>query len=86
VALSRAYPGLTAEQRDAWELFFKVARDLDVTLKIEQFSLADSLMRLGIQGEYQYWNRSLNRAERSPVSLSATLRRSGQGWRLAAVQ
>jgi hypothetical protein len=86
VALSQAYPGLTQRERAAWEQFFKVASDFDVTLEIERFSMADSMMQLGIQGKYEYWNRSLHRTERSPVSFSATLTRGAQGWRLAAVR
>jgi serine/threonine-protein kinase len=86
VALSQAYPGLTERERAAWEQFFKVARDFAVILEIERFSMADSMMQLGIQGKYEYWNRSLHRTERAPVNFSATLTRGAQGWRLAAVR
>lgn len=86
VALSQAYPGLTERERAAWERFFKVARDFAVTLEIERFSMADSMMQLGIQGKYEYWNRSLHRTERAPMNFSATLTRGAQGWRLAAVR
>jgi serine/threonine protein kinase len=85
-ALERTYPGLTARERAAWEKFFDVTRDLVVTLTIEQFSLTDSVVQLGVHGMYEYQNRSLHRAEHTPVRFGATLTRGAAGWRFTAIR
>jgi hypothetical protein len=84
-AVEWIYPGLTARDRAAWGKFFKVTRQFEVTLNIERFAMVDSEARLDIRGIYQYWNRSLHRPERTPVSFVATIGRSTDGWRLTAI-
>jgi hypothetical protein len=84
-AVEWIYPGLTARERAAWGKFFKVTRQFEVTLNIERFAMVDSEARLDVRGTYQYWNRSLHRPERTPVSFVATIRRSTDGWRLTAI-
>jgi hypothetical protein len=85
-AVEGAYPGITEHERAAWQKFFGVARDLVVTLTIERFALAGSEVRMDVQGNYRYWNRSLRRVERAPVRFLATVKRDRDNWRLVAVQ
>jgi eukaryotic-like serine/threonine-protein kinase len=84
-ALQWTYPEITEREREAWRKFFSVARDLVVTLNIERYAITDSEARVDVQGSYQYWNRSLHRSERAPVKFLARLKRSPDGWRLAAI-
>ena len=84
-AVEWVYPGLTARERAAWQKFFKVTRQFEVTFNIERLAMVDSEARLDVRGTYQYWNRSLHRPERTPVSFVATIRRSTDGWRLTAM-
>ncbi len=85
-ALQWTYPDITDREREAWKKFFSVARDLVVTLNIERYAITDSDARVDVRGTYQYWNRSLHRSERAPVKFLATLKRSPDGWRLAAIR
>jgi hypothetical protein len=84
-AVEWVYPGLTARERAAWRQFFKVTREFEVTLNIERLAILGSEAQLDVRGFYEYWNRSLHRAERTPVNFLATLRRSPDGWRLIAI-
>jgi hypothetical protein len=81
-----AYPELTERERARWKKFFSATRDLVVNLNIDRFAMVDSEAHLDVRGIYQYWNRSLHRAERSPVRFLATLRRSTDGWRLTDIR
>jgi serine/threonine protein kinase len=85
-ALQWVYPDITDREREAWKKFFSVARDLVVTLNIERYAISDSDARLDVRGTYQYWNRSLHRSELAPVNFLATLKRSGDGWRLTSIR
>jgi hypothetical protein len=80
-----AYPDLTEREREAWKKFFRVARDLVVTLDIERYAIAESEANLDVRGTYRYWNRSLHRSEQAPVRFLATLKRSADGWRLTGI-
>jgi tRNA A-37 threonylcarbamoyl transferase component Bud32 len=84
-AVEWVYPGLTARERGAWRKFFSVTREFEVTLNIERLAIVGSEAQLDVRGVYEYWNRSLHRPERTPVSFLATLRRSPDGWRLIAI-
>jgi serine/threonine protein kinase len=84
-AVERVYPGLTARERAAWRQFFKVTREFEVPLNIGRLAMVDSGARLDVRGTYQYWNRSLHRPDRTPVSFVAMIRRSPDGWRLTAI-
>jgi serine/threonine protein kinase len=81
-----AYPELTERERASWKKFFSATRDLVVNLNIDRFAMVDSEAHVDVRGTYRYWNRSLHRAERSPVRFLATLRRSTDGWRLTDIR
>jgi hypothetical protein len=85
-AVQWVYPELTEREHAAWKKFFSATRDLVVDLKIDRFAMVDSEAHLDIRGTFQYWNRSLHQAQRSPVRFLATLRRSTDGWRLTEIR
>ena len=85
-AVQWVYPELTDRERKAWEKFFRVARNLDVNLNVERYAIEGSEARVDVRGTYQYWNRSLHRAEQRSVAFVATLRRNPDGWRLIAIR
>lgn len=85
-AVEWVYPAITERERTAWKRFFSVARDVIVTLNIEQFAMAGSEAHLDVRGTYQYWNRSLRRSEQARVRFVATVKRDGDTWHLTAIR
>ncbi len=85
-AIRRVYPGLTDQERSAWQEFFSAARDLKAQLTIKDVNVKDGVTEAQVTGVYEYANRSLNRVERKPVSFRATLTRGPGGWRLSEVR
>jgi hypothetical protein len=85
-AVEWAYPAVSEREREAWKKFFSVARNLVVTLDIEQYAITGSEAKVDVRGTYQYWNRSLHRSDRAPVRFLATLKQSDDGWRLTAIR
>jgi serine/threonine protein kinase len=85
-AVEWIYPDITDRERTAWKKFFGVARDLVVTLNIEQVAVTGAEAKLDVEGSYRYWNRTLHRAEEAPVRFVATVSREGDTWRLKAIR
>jgi eukaryotic-like serine/threonine-protein kinase len=85
-AVEWIYPRITDRERTAWKKFFRVARDLAVTLNIERLALSGSEAHLDVEGTYRYWNRTMNRQEEAPVRFLATVRRDGDTWHLSAIR
>ena len=83
-ALAAALPELTDEARTGWAQLFEVARDLRGTLTVHDVVVRGVMADAQIAGAYDFWNRSLNRRERVPISAQATLVRDVGGWRMRA--
>ena len=84
-AIRRVYPGLTSEQQRGFEQFFESARRINVTFRVASVDGTPSTADVRVTGRYEYEN-SAGRAERTPVSFSAAVRKDGSAWRLVAVR
>ena len=85
-SLERAYPGMTRPQRRAWASFFASVADLRAQLEVAEVTAAGATAQARVRGTYAYQNLRPHRAERAPVSFTATLAREGAGWRVRAVE
>jgi len=83
----QAYPGLTQRQEQIWRDFFRVARDLKVTL-----ALGDDLRQTGdradasVQGTIRYLNTQERRLANQALTFRAQFERGESGWRIRAIQ
>jgi hypothetical protein len=84
-AIHRVYPGLTSNQQRGFEQFFQAARSINVTFRIANLEASGTSADARLVGSYEYVTTE-GKAERQPVSFSATLRRDGNVWRLVSVR
>jgi serine/threonine-protein kinase len=82
----RAYPGLTPQEQDRWDGFFKSVKNLKAKLAVEQVSLAGNEATVSISGVYEFDNRTTGKAESTQVHLRAALTRDTGSWRLMSVR
>jgi serine/threonine-protein kinase len=83
--LRRAYPGMTADQRRAFEDFFRSTRSLRAVLAVSDLQVDDPTAEARLTGTYEYVTTAGN-TEHRPVSFRATLRREGEAWKLMVVR
>jgi serine/threonine-protein kinase len=84
-AVRRAYPGISADQSRGFEQFFQSARNINVTFRVSGLDINGNSADARLVGTYQYTG-SDGKAERQPVSFSASFRSDGGSWRLTAVR
>jgi serine/threonine protein kinase len=84
-AIRRVYPGLTSGQQQGFEQFFQAARSINVTFRVASVEGSGGSADARLVGRYEYVTTE-GKAERQPVSFSATLRHEGNGWRLVSVR
>ena len=84
-ALRRVYPALTSEQQRNFEQFFKMARSINVTLRLANVESSGSSADGRLEGNYEFVTNE-GRTERQSVSWAVTFRHDGNAWRLGSVR
>jgi serine/threonine-protein kinase len=84
-AVRRAYPGISPDQARGFEQFFQSARNINVTFRVSGLDVNGNSADARLSGTYQYTG-SDGKAERQPVSFSASFRSDGGSWRLTSVR
>lgn len=84
-AVRRAYPGISSDQARGFEQFFQSARNINVTFRVSGLDVNGNSADARLSGTYQYTG-SDGKAERQPVSFSASFRNDGGSWRLTSVR
>jgi len=84
-AVRRAYPGISSDQARGFEQFFQSARNINVTFRVSGLDVTGNSADARLVGTYQYTG-SDGKAERQPVSFSASFKNDGSNWRLTAVR
>jgi hypothetical protein len=84
-ALRRVYPGLTSEQQRNFEQFFKIARSINVTLRLANVESSGSSADGRLEGNYEFVTNE-GRTERQSVAWAVTFRHDGNAWRLVSVR
>ena len=82
--LRRAYPAISADQRKAFEDFFRSIRTLKATLTVGNLQVDGATAEAQVTGSFDYVTTNGSTQQR-PVSFAATLRRDRGSWILAAV-
>jgi hypothetical protein len=83
--LRRVYPGLTSEQQRNFEQFFKIARSINVTLRIANVESSGSSAEGRLEGSYEFVTNE-GRTERQSVAWAVTFRHDGSAWRLVSAR
>jgi len=83
--LRRVYPGLTSEQQRNFEQFFKIARTINVTLRLANVESSGSSADGRLEGNYEFVTNE-GRTERQSVTWAVTFRHDGNAWRLVSVR
>ena len=81
--LKQAYPGMTSDQERAWRDFFGSATNLAATFRILTLDTSDNTARARVEAVYEY---RAGRDQTQTFEFTATLERSGAGWRLTSVE
>ena len=82
--LRRAYPAISADQRKAFEDFFRSIRTLKATLAVGNLQIDAASAEAQVAGSFDYVTTN-GSSERRPVNFVATFRRERGSWVLAAV-
>ena len=83
--LRRVYPGLTSEQQRNFEQFFKIARSINVTLRLANVESSGSSADGRVEGNYEFVTNE-GRTERQSVAWAVTFRHDGNAWRLVSAR
>ncbi len=83
--IRRAYGGLTGQQAQGWDAFFKSVKNLKARLGVENLSVSGSGAEAQIVGTYEYDARANGSHDRTPVKFNASLVKEGAAWRLNLV-
>ena len=83
--LQRVYPGLTSEQQRNFEQFFKIARSINVTLRLASVESSGSSADGRVEGNYEFVTNE-GRTERQSVAWTVTFRHDGNAWRLLSAR
>ena len=84
-ALRQAYPGLTAEQRQAFQDFFRATRSLRASLATHDLQVDGTTAEVRLTGVYEYVTTAGN-SERRDVAFRASLQQVAGAWKLTAVR
>jgi len=85
-SVRRIYPSISGVQQRNLLAFFQIARDLNVTFRIEDLSSTTTSAEATLAGRYDYVNSSTNDEKHVPVSFAASFQRDGNAWRLTALR
>ncbi|HJP87191.1 MAG TPA: protein kinase [Gemmatimonadaceae bacterium] len=85
-AVRRIYPGISGAQQRNLQAFFQIARDLNVTFRIEDLSSNATSAEATLAGTYDYVNTTTNDQKHVPVSFAASFQRDGNVWRLTGLR
>jgi hypothetical protein len=83
--LRRVYPSVSADQRRAFEEFFRSTRTLSAKLSVASLQVDGASAEAQVNGAFDYVTTS-GTTEHQPVSFRAALRREHGGWVLAAIR
>jgi len=78
-----AYPGMTAEQERGWREFFGSVSQLTVTMRVVDVTASGGTAAARVEAVYRF--RS-GRPQTQALTLTTSLERVGNGWRLVKVQ
>jgi len=84
VELRRVYPAMTAQQRSAFDDFFKSVRALKATLSVTGVQVDGANAEAQVSGAYDYVTTGGNTEHRN-VRFAATFRRDHDIWTLTAI-
>jgi hypothetical protein len=84
-AIRALYPSITEEQQRGFSSFFDRVRSLRATLNAANPIVDGNSATTRVTGAYEFVG-SDGKAQRQPVTFSATLRRVGTQWRIASVR
>ena len=82
--LRRAYPAISADQRKAFEDFFRSIRSLKAALSVGNLQIDGASAEAQVTGSFDYVTTN-GSDEHRPVSFVATFHRDRGSWTLAAV-
>jgi hypothetical protein len=83
--LRRIYPTMSADQRRAFEDFFRSTRSLRAALSVTDLQVDGATAEARLTGTYEYVTTA-GATERQPVSFRATLHNDAGAWKLVAVR
>ncbi len=83
--IRRAYPGLTNQQAQGWEAFFKSVKNLKARITVENANVSGGTAEAQVAGTYEYDARSNGSHDKTPVKFNASLVKDAGGWRLNLV-
>jgi serine/threonine protein kinase len=83
--LRRVYPGLTAEQQRNFEQFFRIARTINVTLRLANVESSGESADGRLIGNYEFVTNE-GRTEHQSVAWAVTFRHDGGAWRLISAR
>jgi serine/threonine-protein kinase len=83
--IRRAYPGLTSQQAQGWDAFFKSVKGLRARLGTDDISVAGNSAEAKVSGSYEYDTRANGSHDKTPVKFNVSLVREGSGWRISNV-
>ena len=84
--IKKSYAGLTAQQQQQWEGFFKAVRNFKPHLTIDRLDVTGASADAGINAVYDYENKTNGQSEHRALHFQATLTREAGGWRIATVR
>jgi serine/threonine-protein kinase len=84
-AIRAVYPGITEAQATGFTRFFAQVRSLRASLLPEAPTVDGNAASARVTGTYEYVDAA-GKAQRQPVSFSATFRKEGTRWRMVAVR
>jgi hypothetical protein len=82
--IRQVYPGLTSQQQQGWEQFFKSARSMRVQLSIAQLSVSGGSAELTATGSYDF--DTGGGPQHQAVTFHATATLEGNAWRLRTLR
>ena len=84
--IKRSYPGLTAQQQQAWEGFFKSVKNFKAHLTVDRLDVTGTNANAAISAVYEYDNKTSGDSERRALRFQATLSGDAGGWRIVTVR
>lgn len=83
--IRRAYPGLTNQQAQGWDAFFKSVKNLKAHITVDAANVSGGTAEAQVAGTYEYDARSNGNHDKTPVKFNASLVKESVGWRLNLV-
>ncbi len=83
--IRRAYPGLTNQQAQGWDAFFKSVKNLKAHISVDGANVSGGNAEAQVAGTYEYDARSNGNHDKTPVKFNASLVKDGAVWRLNLV-